>query len=162
MTHLPQDYLNLKTCSKTLRYDTYYIDLAYRTSLLSYDSRIKVGSVIVKDGQLVSQGWNGVPAGMDNNTRDEDGVTKPEVIHSEANALMKLAKNGGGSNGATLYCTHSPCFECAKLILQAGVKRVVYSEVYCENSLRFMKERGLILVELRRSNQLSSQEDREY
>lgn len=146
------------TLSKQYRYDKYYIDLASRTALLSYDKNIKVGSVIVRDGQLVSQGWNGMPAGLDNDTRT-DGITNPEVIHSEANALMKLARNGGGSNGATIYCTHSPCFECAKLILQAGIVRIVYGEVYCMNSLKFMKERGLELVCIKPSNRIPTEQD---
>jgi len=158
MIHGPHVYAQLPMHSKTSRYDRYYMDLAMRTALLSYDSRIKVGSVIVKNGQLVSQGWNGMPSGMDNNTRD-GGITKPEVIHSEANALMKLAKNGGGSDGATIYCTHSPCYECAKLILQAGITRVVYNEVYCSKSLQFMKERGLTLVCIEPSNRISTEQN---
>lgn len=126
---------------------------------MSYDEKIKVGSIIVRNGQILSQGWNGTPSGMSNSTRDEAGITKPEVIHSEENALMKLAKNGGGSDGATIYCTHSPCYGCAKLILQAGIKRVVYSELYCSKSITFMKERGLELVCIRPSDRVSQQED---
>ena len=107
---------------------------------MSYDDKFKVGSIIVKDGQILSQGWNGMPSGMDNTTR-VNGVTRPEVIHSEANALMKLAKHGGNANGATIYCTYSPCWDCALLILQAGIKRVVYEHVYNQESLDFLKER---------------------
>jgi len=126
---------------------------------MSHDIKIRVGSIIVRDGQILSQGWNGTPSGMSNNTRNALGETKPETIHSEENALMKLAKNGGGSDGATIYCTHSPCYGCAKLILQAGIKRVVYSELYCSKSLDFMKERGLELVFIRPSDRVSQQED---
>ena len=100
-------------------------------------------------------GWSGMP----NRTRDAAGNTLPSVIHSEANALMKLAKNGGGSDGAVIYCTHSPCYDCAKLILQAGIERVVFSEVYCSDSLHFMRERGLKLVCIKRSNGLPNKED---
>lgn len=159
MTQPPLAYSQRQTCSKTLRYDQYYIDLAHLTSALSHDKDIRVGSVIVKDGQLISQGWNGTPAGMDNDMRDADGWTYPWVIHSEANALMKLAKNGGGADGSTIYCTHSPCYDCALLLLQAGVKRIVYSRVYCEDSLLFMKERGLELVSIEPSNRIPTVQD---
>jgi len=142
-----------------LTYDRYYLSVAQLTSQMSHDIKIRVGSIIVRDGQILSQGWNGTPSGMSNNTRNALGETKPETIHSEENALMKLAKNGGGSDGATIYCTHSPCYGCAKLILQAGIKRVVYSELYCSKSLDFMKERGLELVFIRPSDRVSQQED---
>lgn len=140
-------------------YDKYYLGVAELTRQLSHDTKIKVGSIIVRDGQILSQGFNGTPSGMDNNTRDAMGLTKPEVIHSEENALMKLAKNGGGSEGATIYCTHSPCYGCARLILQAGIKRVVYTEQYDMKSIAFMKERGLELVCIRPSDRVSQQED---
>ena len=145
--------------SKVLTYDKYYLAVAHLTSQMSHDYKIQVGSIIVRNGQILSQGWNGMPSGMSNKTRDAKGITKPETIHSEENALMKLAKNGGGSDGATIYCTHSPCYGCAKLILQAGIKRVVYSQLYCYKSLKFMKERGLELVCIRPSDRVSQQED---
>ena len=160
MINGPRVYAQRTMFSKTFRYDQYYIDVAHLTASLSHDMRLKVGSVIVRDGQLVSQGWNGMPSGMPNNTRT-NGTTNPEVIHSEANALMKLAKNGGGSNGATIYCTHSPCMDCALLILQSGIERVVYTDVYCNRSLEFMKERGLILVCIEPSDRLSDKQDKE-
>ena len=127
---------------------------------MSRDDRIKVGSIIVRNGQIVSEGYNGTVTGMDNTTRDSAGITLPAVVHSEANALMKLAKNGGGSDGATIYCTHSPCYDCAKLIIQAGIKRVVYSEVYDWSALKFIKERGLTLVCIKPSTRVSQQEDK--
>lgn len=117
------------------------MDIAERVGHMSYDNIYKVGSIIVKDGQILSQGWNGMPSGMSNDTRDTDGITNPEVIHSEANALMKLAKHGGNCNGATIYCTFSPCWGCAKLILQSGIKRLVYKHVYDEKALDFIKDR---------------------
>ena len=116
------------------------MDIAHRVGEMSYDEAYKVGSIIVKDGQILSQGWNGMPSGMGNDTRI-DGFTRPEVIHSEANALMKLAKHGGNCNGATIYCTYSPCWGCAKLILQSGIIRIVYDKIYDEKSLKFIQER---------------------
>ena len=80
-----------------------------------------------------------------NTTRDPAGITLPHVIHSEANALMKLAKNGGGADGATIYCTHSPCYHCSLLLLQAGIARVVYTDVYTQEAIDFLKERGVIV-----------------
>ena len=115
------------------------MDIAERIGHMSHD-KYKVGSIIVKDGQILSQGWNGMPSGMSNTTRT-DGLTNPEVIHSEANALMKLAKHGGNCNGATIYCTYSPCWGCAKLILQAGIKRLVFNTIYDFDALTFMNER---------------------
>lgn len=144
--------------SKQLRYDTAYIDIAHVVSDLSYDKKIKVGSIIVRDGQILSQGWNGMPSGMDNQTRCSNDATRKEVIHSESNALMKLAKHGGGSNGATIYCTHSPCMGCAKLLLQAGITRVVYSHCYDETSVLFLKERGIDLECIQPSDRISSGE----
>ena len=124
---------------KQLRYDQVYMEIAYAVSKLSHDEKTKVGSIIVKNGQIISQGWNGMPAGFPNEMRT-DGVTNKEVLHSESNALAKLTKVGGGSDGATIYCTHSPCLDCAKLLLQAGIKEVVYDNEYCLDSLIFMVE----------------------
>ena len=93
-------------------------------------------------------------------TRTDAGTTYPWVIHSEANALMKLAKNGGGSNGATIYCTHSPCMDCALLILQAGITRIVYDEVYCKDSIKFLKERGIKLECINGTEELHTRQDR--
>ena len=127
------------------KYDNLYMEMAHAVSKQSHDTKHKVGCVIVNNGQVISHGWNGMPTGMPNEMR-VDGVTKREVLHSESNALMKLAKNGGSSDGAAIYCTHSPCFDCAKLLVQAGVKEIVYDKVYCIDSLRFMK----MYFELRR------------
>ena len=115
------------------------MDIAVRVAEMSHDKRHKVGCVIVKDGQIISQGWNGMPSGMPNQTRDKDGKTLPEVIHSEANALMKMAKHGGNCKDATIYCTYSPCWGCAKLLLQAGIKRIVYKRTYDKEALEFLK-----------------------
>ena len=146
--------------SKQSRYDNTYLNIAHNIAELSADEKIRVGSVIVREGQILSQGWNGTASGMSNSTRNDAGTTYPWVIHSEANALMKLAKNGGGSKGATIYCTHSPCYNCALLILQAGINRVVYENVYCSKSLAFMKERGIQLDCIKPSNRVSPQESK--
>ena len=133
------------------------MEMAYAVSELSHDEKTKVGCVIVNNGQIVSHGWNGMPAGMPNDTR-KNGETRREVIHSESNALMKLAKNGGSSDGATIYCTHSPCFDCAKLLLQAGIREVVYDNWYCDDSMKFMIEQfGTIRV--RKVKHVSIQRD---
>ena len=121
--------------AKQDKLDELYLDLADRISQMSVAVRSKVGCVIVKNGNLIAMGWNGMPAGMPNACEDvqDDGslITKPEVLHSESNALMKLAQSGGiGAKDATLYVTLSPCPECAKLIKQSGISRVVYRHQY--------------------------------
>jgi len=146
---------------KEFRYDKAYLKVAHVFSELSYDEQIKVGSIIVRDGRVLSQGWNGMPAGMPNETRHVCKTTRPEVIHSEANALMKLARTGGGSEGATIYTTHSPCMECSKLILQSGFIRVVYDETYDSYALQFLKERGLDVKTYRSGDQVPIRESRE-
>ena len=96
----------------------------------SYCARRQVGAILVKDRMIISDGYNGTPSGFENVCEDENGVTKPYVLHAEANAITKVAKSNNSSDGATLYITDSPCMECAKLIIQAGIKRVVYAREY--------------------------------
>ena len=96
----------------------------------SYCKRKQVGALIVKDRMIISDGYNGTPSGFENVCEDEIGATKPYVLHAEANAITKVAKSGNSSEGSTLYVTASPCLECSKLIIQAGIKRVVYHEDY--------------------------------
>jgi len=96
----------------------------------SYCKRRQVGALLVKDNMIISDGYNGTPAGFENICEDENGVTKPYVLHAEANAITKVAKSGNNSCGATLYVTASPCLECSKLIIQAGIRRVVYKDEY--------------------------------
>ena len=96
----------------------------------SYCQRRKVGALIVKDKMIISDGYNGTPSGFENICEDETGVTKPYVLHAEANAITKIARSNNNADGATLYVTDSPCIECSKLIIQAGIKRVVYSREY--------------------------------
>ena len=121
---------------------------------LSHDTDYKVGCCIVKAGQILSQGWNGMPSGMDNTTRFGNGYTRPEVVHAESNALMKLAKNGGSADEASLFTTHSPCYTCAGLIVQAGIRRVVYDKIYDEDAIEFLKARGLDVQRINRSSRL--------
>jgi dCMP deaminase len=115
--------------SKQLKLDEVFINIAKEIGNLSHCTRSKVGAVLVKDGNVISFGYNGTPAGMDNGC-EENNVTKDEVIHAEMNAILKAAKSGNAVEGSTLYLTLSPCKECSKLILQSGVKKVVYLNMY--------------------------------
>ena len=112
------------------KFDEKYIAMAGIWAGKSYCKRRQVGALIVKDRMIISDGYNGTPSGFENVCEDENGVTKPYVLHAEANAITKVAKSGNSSDGATLYVTASPCIECSKLIIQAGIKRVVYKDEY--------------------------------
>ena len=159
MIHTPQDWgPPLTLTSKDFRYDDTYLRIAGTISALSHDDTLRVGCIIVGRGTILSHGWNGTPHGMHNNTRSLSGTTLPHVIHSEANALMKLAATGGGAEGATIYCTHSPCMHCSLLLLQAGIKRVVYGEVYDQKAIEFLTERGLTVGSISKHNYLSQGE----
>jgi dCMP deaminase len=125
---------------KQKQFDTQYLRMASIWAQNSYCNRRKVGALIVKDRMIISDGYNGTPMGFENICEDESGQTKPYVLHAEANAITKVAKSNQSSFGSTLYITASPCIECAKLIIQAGVCRVVYSEKY-------RNEDGLILLQ---------------
>lgn len=116
--------------SKQKLLDERYLRMARIWSENSYCERRQVGALIVKDKSIISDGYNGTPSGFENFCEDEEGHTKPYVLHAEANAITKVAKSNNSSEGSTLYVTASPCIECAKLIIQAGIKRVVYSELY--------------------------------
>lgn len=113
-----------------MKYDELFMGIAKRISLQSYDTDHKVGCVIVKDNNIIAMGWNGMPNGMDNECKTEKGITKPEVLHAETNAIAKVAKGTMSTEGATIYCTLSPCLECAKQIYQAGITRVVFDKSY--------------------------------
>lgn len=113
-----------------LKFDRSYLEMATVWARNSYCKRRQVGALLVKDKMIISDGYNGTPSGFENICEDENGVTKPYVLHAEANALSKVAKSGNSSEGATLYVTASPCLECAKLIIQSGVRRVVYKDEY--------------------------------
>ena len=133
--------------TKQGRYDKLYMDIAKRVAEMSYDEDTKVGAVIVKDGNIISMGWNGMPAGFPNECKNPTtGATLPLVMHAEANAISKLARNGFSSAGASLYVTLSPCIECCKLILQSGIQEVVIEsadERYID-SYKVLKEKGMI------------------
>jgi len=134
-----------------------YMDWASRTAELSHARRLQVGAVIVKDDSVISYGYNGMPAGWDNNceeeTRYEDGgvtlKTKPEVLHAESNAIAKLAKSTNSGLGATMFVTHAPCMECAKLIYQSGISNVLYRDAYRDASgITFLEKSGVAVEKI--------------
>lgn len=110
--------------------DSRYLRMARIWSENSYCQRRRVGALIVKDKRIISDGYNGTPSGFENVCEDEDHLTKPYVLHAEANAITKIARSNNNSDGSTLYVTDSPCVECSKLIIQAGIRRVVYAREY--------------------------------
>lgn len=110
----------------------------------SYSKRLQVGALLVKDRMIISDGYNGTPSGFENVCEDENGVTKPYVLHAEANAITKVAKSNNSSEGATLYITASPCMECSKLIIQSGIRRVVYRDAYrLDDGIKLLKRAGI-------------------
>lgn len=129
---------------KQRQLDNRYLRMAHIWSENSYCKRRKVGALVVKDKTIISDGYNGTPSGFENVCEDENNVTKPYVLHAEANAITKLARSTNSGEGATLYVTASPCIECAKLIIQAGIKRVVYGEKYrLDDGLRLLQRAGV-------------------
>ena len=123
--------------------------MAHEWGMLSHCERKKVGAIIVKNGMIISDGFNGTPTGFDNHCEDEDGYTKCNVLHAEANAILKVAKSTNSCEGATLYLTLSPCKDCAKLIHQSGIKRLVYIKEYKDSSgLKFLKKAGVELTQI--------------
>ncbi len=132
---------------KQEQFDIRYLKMAGIWAENSYCKRRKVGALIVKDKMIISDGYNGTPAGFENNCEDETGKTKPYVLHAEANAITKVAKSGNSSEGATLYITSSPCIECAKLIIQSGIIRVVYSDEYRkQEGMNLLRRAGIEVV----------------
>ncbi|NLI99670.1 MAG: dCMP deaminase family protein [Bacteroidales bacterium] len=119
-----------KNEDKQTQLDERYMRMAFIWAENSYCKRRKVGALLVKEKMIISDGYNGTPSGFENVCEDEQDTTKPYVLHAEANAITKVARSNNSSEGATLYVTSSPCIECAKLIIQAGIKRVVYADVY--------------------------------
>lgn len=116
--------------TKQEKLDSRYLRMAQIWAENSYCERRQVGAVLVKNKMIISDGYNGTPSGYENNCEDENGLTKQYVLHAEANAISKVAKSNNSSEGATLYVTTSPCPECSKLIIQAGIRRVVYDDEY--------------------------------
>ena len=124
--------------------DERYLRMARIWSENSYCQRRKVGALLVKDKMIISDGYNGTPSGFPNVCEGDDGHTLPYVLHAEANAITKVAKSNNSSEGSTLYITASPCIECAKLIIQAGIKRVVFSELYrTSEGIDLLKQSGI-------------------
>lgn len=137
------------TSSKQILLDKRYLRMAMIWAENSYCVRRQVGALIVREQMIISDGFNGTPAGFENVCEDESGKTKPYVLHAEANAITKVARSNNSSDGATLYVTASPCLECAKLIIQAGIKRVVYHELYrmCDG-LKLLTRAGIECVHI--------------
>jgi len=126
------------------KFDHSYLEMAEVWAQNSYCKRRKVGALLVKERTIISDGYNGTPSGFENICEDENGVTKPYVLHAEANAITKVAKSGNSSQGATLYVTASPCAECAKLIIQSGITRVVYRDAYrLTDGIDLLKRAGI-------------------
>lgn len=137
------------TEKKQLKYDKAYLRMALEWGKLSHCKRKQVGALIVKDRMIISDGFNGTPTGFDNCCEDENGATKWEVLHAEANAILKVASSTQSAKNATLYITLSPCTQCSKLIHQAGIKRVVYANAYKDSSgLQFLEKAGVELMNL--------------
>ena len=124
--------------------DKRYLRMAHIWAENSYCIRRKVGALLVKDGTIISDGFNGTPSGFENICEDENNVSKPYVLHAEANAITKIARSSQNSDGATLYVTASPCIDCAKLIIQSGIRRVVYGEKYrLDDGIRLLERAGI-------------------
>ncbi len=137
------------TNSKQAALDKRYIRMANIWAENSYCQRRQVGALIVKDKMIISDGYNGTPSGFENICEDETNHTKPYVLHAEANAITKIARSNNSSEGATMYVTASPCIECAKLIIQAGIKRVIYSEKYrLEDGIELLKRANIEVIYL--------------
>ena len=134
------------TKNKQEALDKRYIRMASIWAENSYCQRRQVGALIVKDKMIISDGYNGTPSGFENVCEDENNVTKPYVLHAEANAITKVAASSNSSKDATIYVTSAPCIECAKLIIQSGIKRVVYSEKYrVEDGCNLLRRAGVII-----------------
>ena len=146
--------MDTEASRKKYRYDKLYMDIAKRVAQMSYATRAQVGAVIVKDGRIISMGWNGMPSGWANECEDKLfnpnlTVTKPEVLHAESNAIAKLAKSYESGDGAKMYCTISPCMDCAKLIYQAGIKEVIYKDEYRNtDGIQFLRECAVYVQQL--------------
>ncbi|MDD2594588.1 MAG: dCMP deaminase family protein [Bacteroidales bacterium] len=132
---------------KETKFDKSYLEMASVWAKNSYCVRRQVGAIIVKDRMIISDGYNGTPSGFENVCEDENGNTKAYVLHAEANAITKVAKSGNSSDGSTLYVTAAPCLECSKLIIQAGIKRVVYRDEYrIMDGVELLKRAGIEVV----------------
>ena len=145
--------------SNQTKLDLRYLRMARIWAENSYCKRRQVGALVVKDKMIISDGYNGTPSGFENVCEDNN-VTKPYVLHAEANAITKLARSSNNSEGSTLYVTASPCIECAKLIIQSGIKRVVYAEKYrLDDGIKLMQRAGIKVEYLNPDEKTSSEED---
>ena len=134
---------------KQAQFDIRYIQMARVWATNSYCKRRQVGALIVKDRMIISDGYNGTPSGFENECEDEENQSKPYVLHAEANAITKVAKSNNSSEGSTLYITASPCMDCAKLIIQAGIVRVVYADEYrIIDGIELLEKAGIEVVQL--------------
>ena len=134
----------MKKDEKQKLLDQRYLKMAMIWAQNSYCKRRQVGALLVKEQMIISDGYNGTPSGFENICEDDDNRTKPYVLHAEANAITKVAKSGNSSEGATMYVTSSPCLECSKLIIQAGIKRVVFTESYrLDDGINLLKRAGI-------------------
>lgn len=144
---------------KQKKLDLRYLRMARIWAENSYCKRRQVGALVVKDKMIISDGYNGTPSGFENVCEDNN-VTKPYVLHAEANAITKLARSSNNSEGSTLYVTASPCIECAKLIIQSGIKRVVYAEKYrLDDGIKLMQRAGIKVEYLNPDEKTASVED---
>jgi dCMP deaminase len=139
----------MKELAKQLRYDKAYLRMAKTWSELSHCSRKQVGAIIVKEGMIISDGFNGTPSGFDNCCENESGETHWYVLHAEANAILKVAKSTHNCHGATLYLTLSPCKDCSKLVVQSGISKVVFANGYKDDSgIKFLENAGVEVVQI--------------
>ena len=144
-----QDPAKITREEKQRLLDRRYLDMARIWAQNSYCRRRQVGALLVREKMIISDGYNGTPSGFENDCEDQDNRTKAYVLHAEANAITKVARSGNSSEGATLYVTSSPCIECAKLIIQAGIARVVFSERYrVEDGINLLKRANIEIVQL--------------
>lgn len=143
------DKTSLTSIDKQTELDLRYLRMATIWAENSYCRRRQVGALIVKDKMIISDGYNGTPSGFENVCEDEHGVTHPYVLHAEANAITKIARSNNNADGATLYVTDSPCIECSKLIIQAGIKRVIYNRSYrLTDGLDLLRRAGIEVEQL--------------
>ena len=139
----------MESNDKQSKLDSRYLRMARIWAENSYCKRRQVGTLVVKDKMIISDGYNGTPTGFENICEDENNVSKPYVLHAEANAITKLARSNNNSDGSTIYITASPCIECAKLIIQAGIKRVVFAQIYrFHDGIDLLKLAGIECVQI--------------
>lgn len=148
-TIMSKNAMIYKDAAKQERYDRTYLKMASEWASLSHCSRKQVGALLVKNGMIISDGYNGTPSGFPNECEDENGETQWYVLHAEANAITKIARSNNSAEGSTLYITMSPCKDCAKMILQAGIKRLVFQTGYKDTSgIDFLTSAGIEIVQI--------------